>query len=136
MQPAIVVHHHEITLKGENRRLFERQLMKNVRNSLSGLVPASSIHGGYGRFIVELGADEEIGTLVYALTEFDCSKHLFDIAHLYLTGNFEVKNHTTKVLNHTIFKLKINELQKVKRLLKKYGITLSNFKIEYSLLEY
>ncbi|TLY29568.1 MAG: tRNA 4-thiouridine(8) synthase ThiI, partial [Ignavibacteria bacterium] len=58
MQPAIVVHHHEITLKGENRRLFERQLMKNVRNSLSGLVPASSIHGGYGRFIVELGADE------------------------------------------------------------------------------
>ena len=58
MRPAIVVHHHEITLKGENRRLFERQLMKNVRNSLSGMVPASAIHGGYGRFIIELSGDE------------------------------------------------------------------------------
>jgi len=58
MQPAIVLHHHEITLKGENRRFFERQLMKNIRSSLSGLVPSSAIHGGYGRFIIELDGED------------------------------------------------------------------------------
>src|ERR1041384_1384812 len=54
MKPVIVVHHHEIILKGENRGYFERQLMKNVRNSLRDLVPPPTVRGGYGRFVIEI----------------------------------------------------------------------------------
>jgi adenylyl- and sulfurtransferase ThiI len=31
MHSVIVLHHHEIVLKGGNRKYFERTLMKNVR---------------------------------------------------------------------------------------------------------
>jgi tRNA uracil 4-sulfurtransferase len=57
MEPVIVVHHHEIILKGENRRYFERQLMKNVRTSLQEVVAPSAIQGGYGRFVIDLDSD-------------------------------------------------------------------------------
>src|SRR5258708_19557701 len=54
MKPVIVVHHHEIILKGENRKYFERQLMKNVRLSLRDLIPPQAVRGGYGRSVIEL----------------------------------------------------------------------------------
>ncbi len=57
MKPVVIVHHHEITLKGDNRRFFEQVLMRNVRTSLSGLSPAVNVRGGYGRFVLEVGAD-------------------------------------------------------------------------------
>ena len=68
MQQAIILHHHEIILKGNNRGFFERQLLNNVRAVLAGLVPANAVGGGYGRFIVLLddGAPvEEIVAEVY-----------------------------------------------------------------------
>src|SRR6266404_1989019 len=55
MRPVIVVHHHEITLKGDNRRYFERQLMKNLRISLRDVIAPQAIRGGYGRSVIELG---------------------------------------------------------------------------------
>ncbi|MDI6767735.1 MAG: tRNA uracil 4-sulfurtransferase ThiI [Bacteroidota bacterium] len=54
MQPVIILHHHEIVLKGENRKYFEKQLLKNVRTAVGGLVNSSAIDGGYGRFILHL----------------------------------------------------------------------------------
>jgi len=57
MEPVIVVHHHEIVLKGENRRYFERQLMKNIRTSLADVIPPSAVQGGYGRSIIEMSSD-------------------------------------------------------------------------------
>lgn len=52
MDSVIIVHHHEITLKGGNRKMFERQLLQNTRMALSGIVPASTVLGGYGRFVI------------------------------------------------------------------------------------
>ncbi len=75
MVPVIIVHHHEITLKGDNRGFFERQLMKNIRRSLEDVIPGIHISGGYGRFILELSAEvpqEEI---------LDRLSHVFGIAN-------------------------------------------------------
>ena len=85
--------------------------------------------------IIELGPNQEIGTLVYALTEFDCSAHLFDIAYLFLNGNFEVKNATTGILNDTVFQLTKNQLDNVNRLLIESGTSIEGFKIKYELTE-
>ncbi len=57
MVRVIIVHHHEITLKGDNRGFFERQLQRNIRRSLEDLMPGVHIGGGYGRFILEIGGD-------------------------------------------------------------------------------
>ncbi len=54
MERVIIAHHHEITLKGENRGFFERQLQQNIRRSLGDFLPATSIGGGYGRSIIYL----------------------------------------------------------------------------------
>lgn len=58
MKPIIVVHHHEIGLKGKNRNYFEKQLLKNVRTALTGLVHSHLIGGGYGRFIISLESNQ------------------------------------------------------------------------------
>jgi thiamine biosynthesis protein ThiI len=58
MKSVVVVHHHEITLKRDNRAYFERHLLRNVRGALSGIVPNGDIGGGYGRFVIHVGAEE------------------------------------------------------------------------------
>jgi len=35
--PCILIHYHEIALKGKNRSWFERRLIKNIKRQLSGL---------------------------------------------------------------------------------------------------
>lgn len=60
MHQVIVVHHHEITLKGSNRPFFEKRLHENIRKALGGLVPKDAVRGGYGRFVIRL--DSEIHT--------------------------------------------------------------------------
>jgi len=67
MTPVIILHHHEITLKGGNRPFFESRLMQNTRRAISGLVPVSAVHGGYGRFIVDVPDEKEIGNLTQRL---------------------------------------------------------------------
>ncbi len=64
MQPVIILHHHEIILKGENRKFFERQLLKNVRIALGALGARCTVTGGYGRFIISLQDDTDIGAFV------------------------------------------------------------------------
>ena len=34
---CILIHYHEIALKGKNRSWFERRLIKNIKRQLSGL---------------------------------------------------------------------------------------------------
>ena len=63
MKPAIILHHHEITLKGDNRPLFERQLMRNTRRAVAGILPSSAIHGGYGRFVVDVPDEKDVENL-------------------------------------------------------------------------
>jgi hypothetical protein len=85
--------------------------------------------------IKELGPDEEIGTLVYALEDFDCSLNLFDIAELYLRGNAEVQMGTTTILNEQKFKLTKQELKRVRDLLNKFNYSLDGFKISYEIID-
>ena len=40
---CILIHYHEIALKGKNRSWFERQLIDNIKNQLLGL-PYSKVH--------------------------------------------------------------------------------------------
>ena len=53
-QPAIVIHYHELWLKGGNRRFFVSKLKSNLRLALSG-VPVDKIEQPNDRLIVRLG---------------------------------------------------------------------------------
>jgi tRNA uracil 4-sulfurtransferase len=67
MKPVIILHHHEITLKGHNRKFFELQLLKNIRIVLKEHPTVQHVYGGYGRFVVELSSDSNIDALCSSL---------------------------------------------------------------------
>ena len=52
--PHYVVHYKEIGIKGDNRVLFERQLMDNIRASLAA--PDLRMQREYGRILLESAA--------------------------------------------------------------------------------
>jgi len=58
MNPVVVLHHHEIVLKGGNRKSFERTLMQNVRLAMSAAGVKCVVRGGFGKFLLtpEAGA--------------------------------------------------------------------------------
>jgi len=85
--------------------------------------------------IKELGTDEEIGTLVYALEDFDCSSNLYDIVNLYVRGNAEVQMGTTTILNDQKFKLTKQEMKRVRDLLNEFNYSLDGFKISYEIID-
>ena len=62
--PAIVVHYHELWLKGGNRRFFLGKLFTALRQGLSGIA-VERIEQPGDRFVVRLGAgaslDEALG---------------------------------------------------------------------------
>jgi len=68
MQPVIIVHHHEITLKGGNRPHFEKQLLRNVRLATADLIPPNAFSGGYGRFVVDVPPDASSDVIAERLT--------------------------------------------------------------------
>jgi tRNA uracil 4-sulfurtransferase len=76
MNPVIIVHHHEITLKGDNRRYFERQLLQNIRNILKGLLPQTAMSGGYGRFVLHLDPANDAEKILQELV------HVFGLANI------------------------------------------------------
>jgi hypothetical protein len=83
--------------------------------------------------IKELGPQEEIGTLVYALESFDCNTILLDIVSLYLEGNFEVRQATTNILNEQSFQVTKKELEKIEKQLEDHDYALDSFKINYQI---
>jgi len=87
--------------------------------------------------INELGTNEEIGTLVYALENLDCRKNLYDIAKLNLNAgtNVEINHSTTKILNEQIFTLTTTELEAVNQLLSTFDFTIDGFDIKYRILD-
>lgn len=76
MQPVIIIHHHEITLKGNNRKWFEQKLLKNVRTALGELVPHSAITGGYGRFVIQLQSESKSELIIERL------KYVFGLSNI------------------------------------------------------
>src|SRR5277367_237381 len=57
--PVIVVHYHEIWLKGGNRRFFLGKLFTALKKSLEG-IPVERIEQPGDRFLVRLGADASV----------------------------------------------------------------------------
>ncbi len=68
MNPVIIVHHHEITLKRGNRAYFEKMLMQNIRMVLKDIASKMKIRGGYGRFMIELDASVNAEDIANRLT--------------------------------------------------------------------
>src|SRR5271170_6375795 len=54
--PVIVVHYHELFLKGGNRRFFLGKLFSALRQSLQG-IPVERIEQPGDRFLIRLGVD-------------------------------------------------------------------------------
>ena len=69
MKPVIILHHHEIILKGDNRGFFERQLLNNLRKISAGITPPPSYSGGYGKFIVDIDGISTVDLLEERLTK-------------------------------------------------------------------
>jgi len=68
MKWVVILHHHEITLKGDNRGYFERQLTRNIRTALADLLPSPVISGGYGRSIIDIPDGTDPRTIASRLT--------------------------------------------------------------------
>ena len=67
MKNVVVVHHHEIVLKRDNRRYFEQFLMRNTRAALSGMTGAGAVRGGYGRFVIDVDSGAFVNPIVQRL---------------------------------------------------------------------
>lgn len=67
LQRVILVHYHEIGLKGRNRYKFEDRLIANIK-SLTGDMPVCAVHKISGRILVFLkeGIDRDVALNVFA----------------------------------------------------------------------
>jgi thiamine biosynthesis protein ThiI len=61
--PVIVVHYHELWLKGGNRRFFLGKLFTALRNALQG-IPVQRIEQPGDRFLVRLGDGADLGDAI------------------------------------------------------------------------
>lgn len=59
---VVLIHYHEIGLKGRNRGRFERQLCTNITRALKGL-PRGAVRRLSGRIILELPPDAGVGAI-------------------------------------------------------------------------
>src|ERR1700730_11769071 len=77
--PVIVVHYHELWLKGRNRRFFLGKLFTALRQSLEG-IPVVRIERPGDRFVIRLGAraslEETIGRIqrVFGVANFSVAQ--------------------------------------------------------------
>ena len=82
---SIVVHYHEISLKGANRRWFEDRLVANIRARLARLFPENSEHftvlRQHGRIIVEINNKVASVEEADATRAIGALKQVFGIAH-------------------------------------------------------
>jgi tRNA uracil 4-sulfurtransferase len=72
--PVIVVHYHELWLKGRNRRFFLGKLYSALRGALGG-IPVERIEQPGDRFLVRLGAGASLEEAI------DRVQHVFGIAY-------------------------------------------------------
>ncbi len=50
----ILFHFGEMTLKGKNRRIFERRMARNIRSVLKGVITGEGLHREHGRMVAEV----------------------------------------------------------------------------------
>lgn len=56
MRQVVLIHYHEIALKGKNRDFFERKLQENIKKALKGSVEPKAIRRERGRLVIDLGS--------------------------------------------------------------------------------
>lgn len=83
--------------------------------------------------IIELGPKQDISTLVFALENFDCSRHLHRIIQFHVYGNAEVRMSTTTILMAQTFKTDSEERQTIERFIDDHE-DLKKMKIKYSVI--
>ncbi|MBC7451062.1 MAG: hypothetical protein H7259_06200 [Cytophagales bacterium] len=83
--------------------------------------------------IVELGPDEQIGTLVYSMEATDCSNYLLEIINLYLNGNFEVENSSEVILTEQTFFVTDEELIAIKKELENHDMKIEDLSVKYKI---
>lgn len=66
MKRTILIHYHEINLKGNNRAWFETHLLQNVAAHIKGL-PYKSVQRFAGRLLVELTPDSPAGEIAHRI---------------------------------------------------------------------
>ena len=81
---VILVHYHEIGLKGKNRGRFERQLVDNLRTSLKD-IPGISVQRITGRIVLTLPADAPVDVIQ------DRLRHVYGIAKYSLAAQPEAE---------------------------------------------
>jgi thiamine biosynthesis protein ThiI len=74
VMPVLVLHYHEMWLKGRNRNFFLRKFTESVRRQLGGLGPLK-IEQEDGRVLVSLGSGEALGEAAERM------KKIFGLAH-------------------------------------------------------
>jgi thiamine biosynthesis protein ThiI len=60
MKQAVLIHYHEIALKGKNRPVFERKLEENIKKALKELVEPKAVRREYGYFIIQIDNGEHV----------------------------------------------------------------------------
>ncbi|MBO8140988.1 MAG: tRNA 4-thiouridine(8) synthase ThiI [Firmicutes bacterium] len=68
MSHLVLVRYGEIGLKGQNRRLFEEQLARNIHEALGPQLP-NRVRRAYGRLFVELEREEDVGAALNRLRQ-------------------------------------------------------------------
>ena len=82
MYNALVVHFHEIGLKGRNRQYFEDALVKNLRRAIRG-TGYSRIRGGFGRVTIDIDPD------AHPLVAAERAANVFGVAYVGLGRRVE-----------------------------------------------
>ena len=65
---VVLIHYHEIGLKGRNRGRFEQQLLTNIARASKGL-PRGAVRRLSGRIVLELSPDTETGAILERLAD-------------------------------------------------------------------
>ncbi len=78
---VVLIHYHEIGLKGKNRGRFEQQLLTNISRALKGL-PHGAVRRLSGRIILELAPDADFGAIRERLADVFGIANFSDAVHV------------------------------------------------------
>ena len=81
--------------------------------------------------IKNLGNQENIGTLIYSIQNFDCSSILLELICLHVNGEEEIKMGTSTILTEQTFLISELEKERINKKLRKDGVNLDELGIEY-----
>jgi len=101
MRPTVLIHYHEINLKGNNRGWFEKKLREHVVSLLRD-IPHGGIHRSGGRMIIRLSPDSPVPEVIERMkTVFGVAN--FAIAQQVTADLDAVKDALTELIQHKSF---------------------------------